>query len=41
MIMNVKACRFDPARLQCSEGKADACLSAAQVTAMRAAFAGP
>lgn len=43
MIMNVKACRFDPARLQCSKGKGktDACLSAAQVTAMHAAFAGP
>jgi len=41
LIMNVKACRFDPAKLQCAKGKAEGCLSGAQVTAMKAAFSGP
>ena len=41
IIMNVKGCRFDPAKLQCKKGRVDGCLSGAQVSAMTAAFAGP
>lgn len=41
MIFNVRACRFDPAAVACSGAKAEGCLSPAQVTALRTAFAGP
>lgn len=41
MIFATRACRFDPAVLQCKGRKGDACLSAKQVTAVREAFAGP
>ena len=41
MVMDLKACQFDPAVLTCSAGKTDACLSPAQVAAMKKAFAGP
>lgn len=41
MVMDVKACQFDPAVLTCSAGKTDACLSSGQVVAMKKAFAGP
>jgi len=41
MIENVAQCRFQPAKLQCKSGKQADCLSAAQVEAMEAAFAGP
>lgn len=41
MIFNVRACRFDPAVLECKGGKTDACLSAQQVTALHTAFGGP
>jgi feruloyl esterase len=41
MIQNVAQCRFQPAKLQCKSGKQADCLSAAQVSAMEAAFAGP
>lgn len=41
MIMNVAQCRFRPAELQCRGGKAEGCLSGAQVSALERAFAGP
>lgn len=41
LIFNFSACRFDPAELACSGAKTDACLSPAQVEAVRTAFAGP
>lgn len=41
MIMNQAQCRFQPARLQCKAGKAESCLSKAQVSALDRAFAGP
>jgi pimeloyl-ACP methyl ester carboxylesterase len=41
MVMDVKGCRFSPAKLQCKPGNSEGCLSEAQVTAMNAAFAGP
>ena len=41
MVMNLNACQFDPAVLSCPAGKADTCLSAAQVGLMKKAFAGP
>jgi hypothetical protein len=41
LIFDFGACRFDPAELTCKGPKTDACLSAAQVQAVRAAFAGP
>ncbi len=36
-----KACRFDPAVLQCKTGDAPDCLTAQQVAALRAIYAGP
>src|SRR5690606_23682053 len=41
VIENVAACRFQPARLQCSAGGDRECLSAAQVTALTEAFKAP
>ena len=41
MIFNPRACRFDPAALQCKADKNASCLSAAQVGALKQAFAGP
>ncbi len=41
MVMDLKACQFDPAVLACSAGKTDTCLSSGQVAAMKKAFAGP
>ena len=41
MVNHIQACRFDPAVLQCTGAKTDSCLSAAQVTAMKAVFDGP
>jgi feruloyl esterase len=41
MIFNPKACDFDPAALMCSGAKTDACLSSAQVNALKKGFAGP
>nr|WP_202389761.1 tannase/feruloyl esterase family alpha/beta hydrolase [Croceibacterium soli] len=41
MIANVAGCRFEPRRLQCTAGKAENCLSPAQVGALERAFAGP
>lgn len=41
MVNHIQACRFDPAVLQCAGAKTDSCLSAAQVTAMKAVFDGP
>ena len=38
---NPSACSFDPVVLQCSGAKTDACLSAAQVTALKKDFGGP
>ena len=40
-VFNVGACRFDPAVLACKGAKADGCLSADQVAAIKTAFAGP
>jgi feruloyl esterase len=40
-ILNLAACRFDPAVLQCKAGKQAGCLSADQVGALKQAFAGP
>lgn len=41
VIGNPPACKFDPARLACAAGAADACLSEAQVTAAQKVYAGP
>jgi hypothetical protein len=41
MILNLPACRFDPAVLQCESGKNASCLSAQQVDALKTAFGGP
>lgn len=41
IIDNPRACKFDPAVLQCAEQKTDACLSADQVRILKAVFAGP
>jgi feruloyl esterase len=41
MIFNTRACNFDPQVLQCKGRKKADCLSAAQVQAIRRAFAGP
>jgi hypothetical protein len=41
VILNPPACRFDPAALQCKAGDAADCLTAAQVTALRAIYQGP
>ena len=41
MILNLAACRFDPAVLQCKSGKDPSCLSADEVTALKTAFGGP
>ena len=41
IIGNPPACRFDPGVLQCKAGDAADCLTAPQVTALRAVYAGP
>lgn len=41
LVENFQACRFDPAVLQCSGAKADSCLSAVQVGALKAMYSGP
>ncbi len=41
MIFDPLACRFEPETLVCEGAKADDCLSAQQVAAMKKAFAGP
>jgi len=41
VIHNMRACRFDPSKLQCGAGRTSGCLSAAQAKAMKDAFAGP
>lgn len=40
MINNVRACRFDPAKLRCKKKGSTSCLSGPQVAALRAIFAG-
>jgi feruloyl esterase len=41
IITNPPACHFDPGVLQCKAGDAADCLTAAQVTALRAIYGGP
>lgn len=41
LIGDPAACRFDPAAALCPPGRTDSCLSAAQVAAARAIYAGP
>jgi hypothetical protein len=41
MIFNTKACRYDPAELQCKGDKMESCLTSEQVGALAKAFAGP
>ncbi len=41
LLEDPRACRFDPAELQCKSAEAHDCLSASQVTALRAIYAGP
>ncbi len=41
MVFHTRACRFDPAVLECRGAKAGGCLSAAQVAALKKVFAGP
>jgi hypothetical protein len=41
MVQDAAACQFNPAVLQCTGAKTDACLSAPQVAALQKAFAGP
>jgi len=40
-VNDFKACKFDPAQLQCTGAKDATCLSAEQVTALRRGFGGP
>jgi len=40
LINDPRQCRWDPATIQCTGAKTDACLSAPQVTALRAAYTG-
>jgi feruloyl esterase len=40
LINDPRQCRWDPAAIQCSGAKTDSCLSAPQVTALRAAYEG-
>ena len=40
IVSNARACRFDPATLECQPGNYDACLSRAQVTALKRVFGG-
>jgi pimeloyl-ACP methyl ester carboxylesterase len=40
MVSNPAACKFDPAALQCKGGKADSCLAAPQVDALKKIFSG-
>src|SRR5262249_54909350 len=41
MLFNPRACGFDPTALVCKGAKTDACLSAAQASAVKTALAGP
>jgi hypothetical protein len=41
IITNPPTCHFDPAALQCKDGDAAQCLTAPQVAALRAVYAGP
>lgn len=41
MIFDTQHCGFDPASLQCKDGKTESCLSAIQVAAVKRAFTGP
>ena len=41
IITNPPACKFDPGVLQCKDGDAPDCLTAPQVAALRAVYAGP
>lgn len=41
LIFDTRGCRFDPAALQCRAEQVSDCLSAAQVDALKTAFAGP
>jgi hypothetical protein len=41
IITNPPSCRFDPAALECKAGDAADCLTAPQLTALRAIYAGP
>lgn len=41
LVSNTRACRFDPAVLQCQGGKNDSCLLPAQVGALKDVFGGP
>jgi feruloyl esterase len=41
VITHPPSCKFDPGVLQCKSGEAADCLTAAQVTALRAVYAGP
>lgn len=41
MVQNTRACRFDPAVLQCAGEKTEQCISAPQVGALKDIFGGP
>lgn len=41
ILMDPRACNFDPARLQCKDGDKEDCLSAEQVAAAKALYGGP
>jgi hypothetical protein len=41
LIGDPRACRFDPAELQCKAGQKEGCLSPAQATAVRRIYGGP
>lgn len=41
LILNIAACRFDPATVQCAPGQTSGCLSADRVAAIKTAFDGP
>jgi hypothetical protein len=41
MILNSRACKFDPATLVCAGAKSDGCLTRAQADTLEKAFAGP
>ncbi len=41
LILNLAACKFDPAVLQCKSGKKAGCLTARQIGAVKTTFGGP
>jgi hypothetical protein len=41
LVSDPRQCRFDPEKLRCTDKESDACLTASQITALRAIYRGP